>query len=113
MPDGSVSVRVVGHAELDPSRALEYVGAVMDVTAAKEAEGEALRQAQADLTHVSRVTTLGEMATSIAHEVDQPLSGVVITANACVRFLERREPNPAKCATDSWPSPGTVGAPAT
>jgi signal transduction histidine kinase len=58
----------------------------------KRAE-EALRQAQADLAHVSRVTTLGEMAASIAHEVDQPLSGVVINANACLRFLSGAPPN--------------------
>ena len=58
----------------------------------KRAE-EALRQAQADLAHVSRVTTLGEMAASIAHEVDQPLSGVVINANACLRFLAGAPPN--------------------
>ena len=51
------------------------------------ASEDALGQAQADLAHVSRVTTLGEMAASIAHEVDQPLSGVVINANACLRFL--------------------------
>jgi signal transduction histidine kinase len=53
----------------------------------------ALQQAQADLAHVSRVTTLGEMAASIAHEVDQPLSGVVINANACLRFLQRESPD--------------------
>ena len=53
-----------------------------DITERRHAE-DALRQAQADLAHVARVTTLGEMAASIAHEVDQPLSGVVINANAC------------------------------
>jgi PAS domain S-box-containing protein len=57
------------------------------------ASEDALRQAQADLAHVSRVTTLGEMAASIAHEVDQPLSGVVINANACLRFLTGASPN--------------------
>ena len=46
-----------------------------------------MRKAQAELEHVARVTTLGEMAASIAHEVDQPLSGVVINANASLRFL--------------------------
>jgi C4-dicarboxylate-specific signal transduction histidine kinase len=54
---------------------------------------EAVRKAQAELAHVSRITTLGEMAASIAHEVDQPLSGVVINANACVRFLARPSPD--------------------
>ena len=63
-----------------------------DITEMRRAE-EALRQAQADLVHVSRVTTLGEMAASIAHEVDQPLSGVVINANACLRFLAGASPN--------------------
>jgi PAS domain S-box-containing protein len=57
-----------------------------DITDRKRAE-EAVRQAQAELAHVARVTTLGEMAASIAHEVDQPLSGVVINANASLRFL--------------------------
>jgi C4-dicarboxylate-specific signal transduction histidine kinase len=52
-----------------------------------------LRQAQAELAHVGRVTTLGEMATTIAREVDQPLSGVVINANACMRFLTSATPD--------------------
>jgi C4-dicarboxylate-specific signal transduction histidine kinase len=65
---------------------------IMDITEQKRTE-EALRQAHADLAHVSRVTTLGEMAASIAHEVDQPLSGVVINANACLRFLTGASPN--------------------
>jgi len=70
----------------DSARLDSVLVSIMDVTEQKRAE-EALRQAQADLAHVSRVTTLGEMAASIAHEVDQPLSGVVINANACLRFL--------------------------
>ena len=57
-----------------------------DITDRKRAE-EAARKAQAELAHVARVTTLGEMAASIAHEVDQPLSGVVINATASLRFL--------------------------
>ena len=63
-----------------------------DITERKQAD-EAVRRAQAELAHVARVTTLGEMAASIAHEVDQPLSGVVINANACVRFLTGAPPN--------------------
>jgi PAS domain S-box-containing protein len=63
-----------------------------DVTERKRAE-EALRKAEAELAHVARVTTLGEMAASIAHEVDQPLSGVVINANACLRFLRSTSPD--------------------
>jgi PAS domain S-box-containing protein len=63
-----------------------------DVTERRHAE-EAVRKAQAELTHVARVTTLGEMAASIAHEVDQPLSGVVINATASLRFLSGVPPN--------------------
>ena len=63
-----------------------------DITERKQAE-EAVRKAQAELAHVARVTTLGEMAASIAHEVDQPLSGVVINANASLRFLTGASPN--------------------
>jgi PAS domain S-box-containing protein len=63
-----------------------------DITDRKHAE-EAVRKAQAELAHVARITTLGEMAASIAHEVDQPLSGAVINANACLRFLTGAPPN--------------------
>jgi C4-dicarboxylate-specific signal transduction histidine kinase len=94
LPDGGVkSIHSVGHPILNQAGDLvEFVGAVLDVTERKHAE-EALRQAQAELAHVARVTTLGEMAASIAHEVDQPLSGVVINANACLRFLSRASPD--------------------
>ena len=58
----------------------------------KRAE-EALREAQADLAHVTRVTTLGEIAASIAHEVNQPLAAVVANAEACLRWLDREIPD--------------------
>ena len=58
----------------------------------KRAE-EALRQAQTDLAHVTRVTTLGELTASIAHEVNQPLAAVVTNAEACLRWLDRGTPN--------------------
>src|SRR5712672_946408 len=58
----------------------------------KRAE-EALRQAQAELAHVTRVTTLGELTASIAHEVNQPLAGVVANAEACLGWLDRETPN--------------------
>ena len=76
----------------EPAKLNSVLVSIMDITEQKRTE-EALRQAQADLAHVSRVTTLGEMAASIAHEVDQPLSGVVINANACLRFLTGPAPN--------------------
>ena len=77
----------------------EGVAFVLDLTERKQAEEslrrseESVRQAQAELAHVARVSTLGEMAASIAHEVNQPLSGVVINANACLRFLNHPQPN--------------------
>jgi NO-binding membrane sensor protein with MHYT domain len=58
----------------------------------KRAE-EALRQAQAELAHVTRVTTLGELTASIAHEVNQPLAAVVANAEACLGWLDRETPN--------------------
>ncbi len=64
-----------------------------DITGRKRADEELrrrevdLRKAQAELAHVARVTTMGELAASIAHEVNQPITGVVINANACLRWL--------------------------
>jgi PAS domain S-box-containing protein len=93
LPDGSVKyVHVVAQAVRDEGGQLEFVGAVMDVTAAKRAEAD-LRKAQADLANVSRVTTLAEVAASIAHEVNQPLAAVVSNAEACRRWLDAGTPN--------------------
>jgi C4-dicarboxylate-specific signal transduction histidine kinase len=58
----------------------------------KRAE-EALREAQADLAHVNRVTTMGELTASLAHEVNQPIAAAVINANACLRWLAGDTPN--------------------
>jgi two-component system, LuxR family, sensor kinase FixL len=63
-----------------------------DITERKRAE-ETARKAEADLAHAARVMTMGEMAASIAHEVNQPLSGVVINGNACLRWLAGESPN--------------------
>jgi two-component system, LuxR family, sensor kinase FixL len=63
-----------------------------DVTNRKQAE-EALRQAQADVAHFSRVTTMGELAASLAHEVNQPIAAVVTHAEACLRWLARDTPD--------------------
>ena len=76
----------------EPTKLNSVLVSIMDITEQKRAE-EALHQTQADLAHVSRVTTLGQMAASIAHEVDQPLSGIIINANACLRFLNSASPN--------------------
>ena len=94
MPDGSVKyVHATAHAVTDASGGqLEFVGAVTDVTARKQAE-EKLHEAQAELAHVTRVTTLGELTASIAHEVNQPLAAVVANAEACLRWLDRETAN--------------------
>ena len=63
-----------------------------DVTNRKQAE-EALRQAQADVAHFSRVTTMGELSASLAHEVNQPIAAVVTQADACLRWLARDTPD--------------------
>ena len=63
-----------------------------DITEHKRIQ-EALQAAHAELAHVTRVTTLGELAASIAHEVNQPLAGVVTNAEACLRWLDRASPN--------------------
>jgi two-component system, LuxR family, sensor kinase FixL len=63
-----------------------------DMTERKRAE-EALHKARAELAHVTRVATLGEMTASIAHEVNQPLAAVIANANACLRWLARQSPD--------------------
>ena len=74
---------------------LGYRGTGTDITAmirADQAE-QALRKTQAELAHVTRVTTLGELTASIAHEVNQPLAAVVANADACLRWLDRGTPD--------------------
>jgi signal transduction histidine kinase len=93
MPDGSVKYLHVLARTLDASSGkLEYMGAVRDVTERTLAE-EALRQAKADLAHINRVTTVGELAASMAHEVNQPIGAAVTDANTCMRWLARDQPD--------------------
>ena len=72
---------------------------IVDISKRKQAEEKlrqreiSLREAQNELAHVSRVTTMGELAASIAHEVNQPLAGIVTNANASLRWLVRDSPN--------------------
>ncbi len=92
MPDGTLKyVHAVSHALRDAS-ARRALRALMDVTAAREAEA-ALHRAQAELAHVTRVTTLGELTASIAHEVNQPLAAIVTNGQACLRWLGRAVPD--------------------
>jgi PAS domain S-box-containing protein len=89
MPDGQVKdLHVRAHRVTFGTGPEEIVGALMDITQAKRAH-EALNEAQAELAHATRVTTLGELTASIAHEVNQPLAGIVINAEASLRWLAR------------------------
>ena len=94
LPNGSVKyVHSVAHPVLDNSgNVIEYIGTIMDITERKRSE-EALRQTQADLAHVNRVTTMGELTASVAHEVNQPIAAAVTNAKTCLRWLARDEPN--------------------
>src|ERR1700733_5701395 len=82
LPDGAVkNIHTVGHPVLNASGDfVQFVGSSTDITQRKLAE-EALRQAQADLAYVSRVTTMGELTASLAHEVNQPIAAAVTDAN--------------------------------
>lgn len=71
---------------------LKWYGTGIDIDDRKRAEG-ALRQAQADLAHINRVSTLGELAASIAHELKQPIAATAINAKTCLRWLAREEPD--------------------
>jgi PAS domain S-box-containing protein len=92
MPDGSVKyLHVVAHPLKAGAGERGFVGAVMDVTAAKRAE-EAVQEAQAALAHVTRMATLGELTAWITHEVNQPLTGIVTNGAACLRWLDKAPP---------------------
>jgi GAF domain-containing protein len=92
MSDGRIKyVHASGQAV--STGALEIVGAIRDITERSRAE-EALRQAQGDLARINRVTTIGELAASLAHELSQPISGATTNANTCLRKLEREDLDP-------------------
>jgi PAS domain S-box-containing protein len=97
LPDGTLKyVHGIGHPVLNANGDLvEIVGTVIDITERKRAEQERakLYQLEADLAHMNRVSVMGELTASIAHEVNQPLSGVVSNASACLRWLAADTPN--------------------
>jgi PAS domain S-box-containing protein len=97
LPDGTVKhIHGIGHPVLGKNgQVAKYVGTAVDVTERKRAEQERerLRQLEAELAHINRVSMLGELAASIAHEVNQPLAGVVSNGSACLRWLVRDVPN--------------------
>jgi PAS domain S-box-containing protein len=96
-PGGEIRhIHTIGHPVLDPSGDLvEIVGTAIDVTERKQAEKERerLRQAQADLAHANRVTTMGELTASVAHEVNQPIAASLTNARTCLRWLAGDTPN--------------------
>ena len=93
MPDERVKhVQVVARAFRNDAGDVEFVCSVMDVTAIRLAELE-LHRTRADLAHVMRVTSLGELTASIAHEVNQPLGAVMFNAEACQSWLDGDPPN--------------------
>jgi PAS domain S-box-containing protein len=93
MPDGSIKqVHVVAQPVKDQTGGPDFIGAVMDVTEARRTE-EQMHQARAELAHVARVTTLGELTAAIAHEVNQPLTAIVSNGRACLRWLAHEPPN--------------------
>ena len=96
-PGGEIrKIHTVGHPVFSSSGELvEYVGTVIDVTERQRAEEERerLRQVQADLAHLSRVTTMGELTASLAHEIKQPISAALTNAKTCLRWLGRDVPD--------------------
>jgi len=93
MPDGAVKhVHVAAHAIRDKADQLEFIGALIDITAAKRS-AEELHKSQTELAHATRVTTLGELTASIAHEVNQPLCAIGAAAAASLRFIDRANPD--------------------
>lgn len=93
MPDKSVKyVRWIAHGTRDQQARVEYIGAVQDVTQRRLSE-EALAQARSEIANVSRAASLGMLTASIAHEVNQPLSGIITNASTCLRMLAADPPN--------------------
>ena len=72
---------------------IEQITHLAGVALDRKKTEEALRQAQANLAHVSRVTTMGELTASLAHEVNQPIAAAVTNANTCLRWLAGDNPN--------------------
>src|SRR6266481_189980 len=94
--DGTVKhVRTLRRTVLnDSGEVVEVVGTTMDITERKlaEQEREKLRKLEAELVHMNRVSTMGEMAASLAHEVKQPISAAVMNAEVCLELLQREQP---------------------
>jgi PAS domain S-box-containing protein len=96
LPEGTIKyIHGLGHPVFSSTGDLvEVVGTQVDVTERKRAEQERerLRQLQADLAHINRVTTMGELTASLAHEIKQPMTAALTDARTCLRWLRRDEP---------------------
>jgi PAS domain S-box-containing protein len=93
MPDHSIKyLHAVGHAIRDQEGQLEYIAAVQDVTERRLSD-DALASARSELAQVARATSLGVLTAAIAHEVNQPLSGIITNAGTCLRMLDANPPN--------------------
>ncbi len=97
LPDGTLKhLQAIGSAVLDDNGELvNYVGTLVDVTDRKhaEAERERLRELEADLAHINRVSMMGELAASLGHEIKQPLAAAITNANTCQQWLRREHPD--------------------
>jgi signal transduction histidine kinase len=93
MANGAVKcAHISSHATRHQDGHLEYIGAIQDVSERRLAE-EALNELRTELAHMVRVTSLGALTASIAHEVSQPLSGIMTNASTCLRMLGADPPN--------------------
>jgi signal transduction histidine kinase len=97
MPDSSVKyVRALARPRpAEDGENLVFVGAVTDITEQKQAEQEhaKLRQLEADLARINRVSMMGELAASLAHEIKQPITGLAINAATCLQWLQNEPPS--------------------
>jgi C4-dicarboxylate-specific signal transduction histidine kinase len=93
MPDGRIKfLHVMARATRDFEGRLEYIGAVQDVTQRILSE-EALTKSRSELAHITRVMSLGILTASIAHEVNQPLAGIITNAETCLQMLDDNPPD--------------------
>jgi PAS domain S-box-containing protein len=96
-PNGTIKwIHSVGHPIISASGDLEqFIGSSTDITERKSAEEEheKLRQLEAALAHINRVSMLGEMAATLAHEIKQPIAAAITSANTCVEWLAHEPPN--------------------
>jgi PAS domain S-box-containing protein len=96
-PDGTVKhIHGIGHPVLSATGELvQVLGTMVDDTERKRSEEarDRLRQLEADLAHIDRVSTLGEMAASLAHEIKQPIAAAITSANSCIEWLAHEPPN--------------------